>query len=881
VLLFGGMPAKRPVDPAVLPPVRGGFVGRGQELDRIAALVLGPARLVTLVGSGGIGKTSLAEETLRRMHRARRTPVFCARLARLSKGADAAAVREIVTGSVLAGGFAGASAWDGAVAALSPVDTVGRVVDSVLLLDNCEHVVAGAGTVIAELLDAVPGLTILATSREPVGWVDEQVARVPPLSREQSLELFRLRAALAGHPISGQSQIEAAQQICRRMHGHPLCIRLAAARMFYEPLPMILAQLGGGSEDERMRWRHGPRAGVESRHRSIADVIWWSYELCEDKERLLFDRLSVFAPGYDADPEDEATGVVDVGADLAAIEVVCADDVSIEGCEGAPSVAEGGAVGLARSEIRELLEQLVERSLVSIHIGVEAVRYSLLESLRLFAAERLAERSDERVDEPARLARRHRYYYRDKVLQAQAQRFGPAEQDLLTWASAEWSNIQRAIDTSLHNTGDAAVGLQIAVGMLSQRGAPLVGSLPEIRDRIEQMVAATQASQSQSVELRVEAMARTVWLALLQGCPEDAEKLLARCVAACDAEAAREGHWRYRPETDIGLPAVVDFAWGGELMLARHDLRAIAVLARAREKFHGRADHCGEAMSELFEAMAAGFLGSPEQAMTIAQRHLERTTAAGAAWAQSWAQLMLAIALTRHGDAEQALELGRTALAYQVALGDPWSATWAVHIRRWSLARLITDRMAAGKTTRNALVKLTTEIAYLAGGLTAQLARLGAKIENLDLLADEISAAEKIARDVLGQDTYADLEKHGSGLFSERSALQRLAGGTLSISTSIPATTSTSNWRSLSEAEREVALLAAAGWPNSAIGVRRGTSTKTADAQMSSILQKLMIASRADIAGFVPQDQRNRVSAERCNIPRQSRDKPRSIQPGP
>jgi hypothetical protein len=90
-----------------------------------------------------------------------------------------------------------------------------------------------------------------------------------------------------------------------------LCIRLAAARMFYEPLPMILEQLTGESDDVRMRWRHGPRVGSEGRHRSIGDVIAWSFELCGAKERLLFDRLSVFAPGYDANPEDAVQGLFD------------------------------------------------------------------------------------------------------------------------------------------------------------------------------------------------------------------------------------------------------------------------------------------------------------------------------------------------------------------------------------------------------------------------------------------------------------------------------------------------------------------------------------------------------------------------------------------
>ncbi|MBO0883049.1 MAG: AAA family ATPase, partial [Mycobacterium sp.] len=95
------------------PPVGGGFVGRERELDRIGALLKGPARLVTLIGPGGIGKTRLAEEAARRLHRARRTPVFAVRLARLPKGAGAAAVKAAVTAAVLVEGFVGASAWEG------------------------------------------------------------------------------------------------------------------------------------------------------------------------------------------------------------------------------------------------------------------------------------------------------------------------------------------------------------------------------------------------------------------------------------------------------------------------------------------------------------------------------------------------------------------------------------------------------------------------------------------------------------------------------------------------------------------------------------------------------------------------------------------------
>ena len=183
------------------------------------------------------------------------------------------------------------------------------------------------------------------------------------------------------------------------------------------------------------------------------------------------------------------------------------------------------------------------------------------------------------------------------------------------------------------------------------------------------------------------------------------------------SDAASGGQWRDRPETDIGLPAAVDYAWGGELLHLRRDPRAIAVLARAREKFHKMSNPGGEAECELCEAMAAALFGSAEQAMTIAQRYLERTTVAGAGFERSWAQMAVAIALTKHGDAEEALRLGRAALAYQLPHGDQWGSTWVVHVRMWSLARLVTDQIAAENTSRPTLVKLATEIAYLAGGV--------------------------------------------------------------------------------------------------------------------------------------------------------------------
>ncbi len=861
---------------AGVPP--GGFVGRRRELDRISSLVTGPARLVTLVGSGGIGKSRLAEEAARRVCRVRRTPVWIARLARLPTGSDAAMVRDAVTRAVLAEGFVGASAWDGAAQQLSPRDAAGRAMNTLLVLDNCEHVLTAARAVIADLLDAVAGLTILATSRQPIGSLDEHPVAVPPLSAKDSLALFRQRAELTGRSIAEPAPVKLAQQICRHMHGNPLCIRLAAARTFYEPLSMIVEQLTGESDDTRMRWSHGPRAGLEARHRSIADVIAWSYELCTDKEQLLFDRLAVFAPGYDVDIEQIGPRVPDVGADVDAIEMACADDAPM----GVPR-SEGGdptGVRLARTEIRELLDRLVEQSLLSVHVAADSVRYFLLESLRVFASERLAERSSPQIDEPARLARRHRYYYRNKVLQAQAEWFGPNEGAILDWVSGAWSNIGRAIDTSM-TSGQPIIGLQICLGLVSMRAPFYVGSLPEFRSRIERALAASQTSQPYVSDLQLTAMAMTAFLTVVHGSPGEASELVQRCVAASGVPAAQAGQWRERPEIDIGLPAVVDFAWGTELMWVQRDPRAIVVLARAREKFHTMAFSGGEPSSELWEVMAAGLYGPADQAITIGRRHLEHTTAAGSGWARSWAQMALAIVLTKHGDANEALALGRDALNYQVAFGDQWGMTWVMHVRMWSLARLITDQATTTDPARSAAVELATEIAYLAGGLKTHRARLGMVIDHMGPFADETRAADKVARKVLVHESYADAVQRGAELSPERLELQRIALGTLSIGTAsskAQASTAGSSWQDLSAAEQEVAILAAAGWPNGAIGARRGTSSRTIDGQMSSILKKLMITSREEIIRFVPAEQRGRIQVERQHGPHQGKEEPQRAQ---
>ncbi|WP_157171056.1 AAA family ATPase [Nocardia araoensis] len=837
------------------------FVGRGPELDKIATLLLGSARMISLVGPGGIGKTRLAAEAVRRFSTATNRPVYLARLARLARGADMAAVEYEVTRSVVDPDSTQQSTWNALVDTLTITDAVGRNLQTVLVMDNCEHVLAAAGQLIAELIEAVPGLTILATSRHPIGWADEVVVVVvAPLSQQQALTLFRQRAELTGNSVTTPDQVEMANLVCRHVHNNPLYIRLAAARLLRQPLALIAQELTGEATDKRMRWSQGPRVGAEPRHQSVPDVIAWSYDLCTEKEQLLLDRMSAFAAGYDTNPEDDTGSVPDVGAGLEAIETVCADDVaSIQ--SGDPLADGDTVVHLVRDEIEGLLEGLVDQSLVTAHKTAATVRYSLLESIRVFAAQRLRERSTSEIDEPGRLERRHRRYYRDKVVKAQVKWFSPGEEN---WgARTAWDNIITAIESSLRS-GEPELGLEISAGLVA---LPIIkGSPREIRQWTERTLQATRTLASQPTELQTAAMTMLGWLSVLQGKTDDADRILDECVINSIAETEGVRNWRQNPETDIGLPASVEFLWGTILMLARRDPTAIAVFGRAREKFGTFDNRGGEGRSEFYQAVAAGSLGTPQQALEITGRHLDHATRSGAGWAKAWAELARAIALTKHGDPAEALALGRSALAFQVAARDQWGVSFALHIRHWGLAQLLTDPIATGSSDPAELRVLATETAQLAGGAAVVRAGPGIDFGDLALLAAETEKASEVCRRVLGHAEYTSAYRQGTLLRPELGEVQRLALGTLSIEKmpiDHPARKNApSQWEELSTAERAVATLAAAGWTNTAIAARRGNSVRTIDAQMAAIFHKLVITSRQDIIKLVPKSQISQIRTE-------------------
>ncbi|WP_280385654.1 ATP-binding protein [Nocardia wallacei] len=828
-----------------IPAAASEFIGRHAELQHLGGLLAGgESRLITLVGTGGIGKTTLAAEGLRRYRDPEHDAVHWIRLARLAPGADSDTVAEEVVGTVLRSDIAGRSAWE----CLIDTFTAGDCCRTFLVLDNCEHVLDGVRPLITALLTTVPGLVIIATSREPVGWVDEQVVAVPSLSAAHALELFRYRAELTGRPLPDDPETHRlAARICLHADHNPLFLRLAAARLLHRPLSAVLRELTGDTDDKRLEWSHGARAGAEQRHHSVHDVIAWSYGLCTGSEQLLLERMSIFAAGFDPACDDSRG----CGAELEAIVAVCGDDP------------------LSPERVVHLLERVVERSLVSTHMTPTSVYYYLPESVRVFARERLRRRDPEAAD---RLLARHRRYYRDGVLAGHTAWYGPNEEQWLEWARSAWDNILLSIESSLTDPAEAVIGLTSASTLMALRVPYVAGANRAVTHLTEQALEVTRGTDIAPAELRITAAARVGIAALWQGRSAYTAQLLDECVASYMSDPQLRKTWREDPEADIGLPAVVEFTWGQELLLMNEDPRAMDVLDRAARKFAAAGDHAGVRRAELTASLARAFLGGGD---TDPWRQVDRSLEAVAGWVISEHDLRVLIAEVTVDGKRDAIELGREILKRHVAAGNTWTSGWIIHCCIGSLSHALAERIASGFADPAELAAAATEIAVLQGGVETLHRSIGVDPHRVPLVARGIARAVEVATSVLGRPGYAAAARRGARLRPELEELQRYFLGTLTLPEdpdeppAPPA--ATSHWHDLSAAEQDVAVLVAAGWPNSAIAGRRGTSVRTVDAQVVSIRRKLFARNRSVVVEHIPAELADRVRAESRQRPARPR----------
>jgi predicted ATPase/DNA-binding SARP family transcriptional activator len=433
-----GTPATRRTN---LPAQLTSFVGREQELRRVGKL-LSEARLVTLIGPGGAGKTRLSVEASARL--AEQWPV------ELADGVwfvPLAPVRDAldVPQAVLAALGLQEAAWPAdpveaaRLAALSPLDRLTDALTSrrlLLVLDNCEHVAASAARLASQVLAAAPGVRILVTSREPLGVTGETLCPVPSLelppeqadaseaARAPAVRLFTDRAVAVRPGFAlDEATTGPVVRICRALDGIPLAIELAAARL----RALTAAQVADRLDDRFRLLSVGDRAALP-RHQTLRAVVDWSWELLDEAERAVLRRLSVFIGG--------ATPV--------SAEHVC---------------ALGPVDGTDHREVIDLVAALVDKSLV-MATGEHEVRYQLLETVRAYALDRLAEAGEE---DRARAA--HAGFFL-----ALAERAEPElrSSDQLVWLNrltAEHGNFSAALRHVIA-AGDAASALRF-VGALA------------------------------------------------------------------------------------------------------------------------------------------------------------------------------------------------------------------------------------------------------------------------------------------------------------------------------------------------------------------------------------------------------------------------------
>jgi predicted ATPase/class 3 adenylate cyclase len=373
-----------------LPRSRTVFIGGDGLLESIAEQFRAGS-LVTLTGTGGVGKTRAAIEFGHRHLTDFDLGVFFVDLAPVSD-----------TGAVV-----------GAVVSALPILALGEKLelDTILewigerhvmqVLDNCEHLVAEVGTLVEALLAGCSNLQILATSREALGVRGERVHRVPSLDAEgTAVELFCERARAIDGSFTPEGHLAALVQICERLDGIPLAIELAAARMRSLSVEELLERL-----QDRFRLLRGSGRGTLDRHQTLRATVSWSYQLLTEDERLFFDRASVFAGGFD----------------LRAAETVCGFDP------------------IDDLDVIDLVSSLVDKSMIVADRGAMGMRYRLLETLRQYGEDQMELRG-----ETVLLRDRHAAHCADLIAELDVLSRGRRQLEAAERLVIEWDNLRAA-----------------------------------------------------------------------------------------------------------------------------------------------------------------------------------------------------------------------------------------------------------------------------------------------------------------------------------------------------------------------------------------------------------------------------------------------------
>ena len=795
-----------------LPADVSGFVGRGGELSRLADLLDG-GRLVTVAGPGGVGKTRLAV-------RAAASGAYADlnSLVELSGLTDPELLPDTVAQRLgyQRLGLLRADADSRLDALLDELR--GRKL--LLILDTCEHLTAACAKFVKTVLRETRDIKVLATSRQPLHVPGEEVLRLGPLpvpgtgsdattdaGAGDAVELFAQRAAAA---VSGfrltEQDLPDVIRLCRRLDGIPLAIELAAVRIRALTVAELAARIEAGLDAGT-----GTRRGTVRRHQTLQAAIEWSYGLCTETEKAVWQRLSVFAGTFDP---------------------VIARDVM------AGSQADGD---LPPERADEVLSGLVDKSVV---LPADAGRYRLLDSVREYGAARLAE-----AGEDTECRWRHLTRYLSLASDFSRHLVADGQQDRLGQLRAEHANIRGALEYGFTDSRQKPAGGQGARGAgalhareLSPQGmtssdaaavraraaAALAAALVpywvisgSIREGMRWQDKALRRFGKPSPE-RASALANRALLGTAVGVAEAAAQ-----ASEAIAMAARLGDERTQVRGYLALQLA--------LTTAGRYQEALEAAKQARRRFEAPGSENALRILDLQLVLTYVHVQNFDAAIDHAQRVL-RGLSPGERWMRGNAHAMSALAYYqqpgRHAECESAVN---AALLETREIGNFVGEAYSLEVLAWLAAD-------AGRCQR---------AAWLLGAAQALWERTGGRLSGSAVLEGYHQRSAGLAASTLGTAKYAEL--HAAGATRPLAQIAALAIGGADVLPELPnprAPEETGRWdgsEGLTAREREVAVLVARGLSNRDIAARLVISKRTVDAHVNHIFAKLELSSRVQL----------------------------------
>ncbi len=631
-----------------LPTVLRALIGRDEQLDSLTTLV-GEARLLSLIGPGGSGKTSLALATVVRTAETFADGAFGARLASVNEPDQV----PVAVADALAVPLDGAA---------GDRDVRERVINYLgnkqllLLVDNCEHVIDAAASLIDDVLGRCPRVTVLATSREALAVPDEVQVTVSPLETPPetappprvldypAAQLFaeRSRAVRPGTVFS-ENDLEAIGRICRALDGIPLALELAAARTS----ALSPADIAGRLDQRFSLLTSGART-AEARQQTLRATVEWSYTLLTDREQLVFDRLSVFQGGWTL---------------TAAEEIVADPDMQL-------------------GEVLDTIGRLVERSMVLVEPG-PTTRYRMLETLRQYAAERLAETGQ--TDD---MARRHATWFRNMALEAETALRGHGQRETLNRLRDEQPNLRAALAwlSGPGNDPDGALSMAGALGLFWHLGRHLEGR--ELLGRL--LDAHTGTPPARASALQAVSLVERPRACLVHPSP--------RC-----AETAQESLRLFEDLGDASRAAVSKVLLAVQGVTGAEPEKQERLLAEAQAQFERDADPWGTAVIGFVRMETALKTGDEDNAVPIGRATAAAFRQLDDPWGLSAILYHLGWGLRQFGRYEESARVLEEAIDVAASAGLYNTVQWAladlgvgyIHQGNHDVAADLFDRAAA------------------------------------------------------------------------------------------------------------------------------------------------------------------------------------------